>query len=47
MTEKGMLITVSGPSGSGKGTVLSELIKKRDDVKISVSMTTRQKGDLL
>lgn len=43
MTEKGMLITVSGPSGSGKGTVLSELIKKRDDVKISVSMTTRQK----
>ena len=43
MTEKGMLITVSGPSGSGKGTVLGELIKKRDDVKISVSMTTRQK----
>lgn len=43
MTDRGMLITVSGPSGSGKGTVLNELIKKRDDVKISVSMTTRQK----
>lgn len=43
MTDKGILITVSGPSGSGKGTVLSELIKKRDDVKISVSMTTRKK----
>lgn len=43
MIDKGMLITVSGPSGSGKGTVLGELIKKRDDVKISVSMTTRQK----
>ncbi|MBE6819729.1 MAG: guanylate kinase [Ruminococcaceae bacterium] len=40
--DKGMLITVSGPSGSGKGTVLGELVKKRDDVKISVSMTTRQ-----
>ncbi len=43
MTDKGILITVSGPSGSGKGTVLGELIKKREDVKISVSMTTRQK----
>ena len=43
MTDKGILITVSGPSGSGKGTVLGELIKKRDDVKISVSMTTRNK----
>ncbi len=43
MIDKGMLITVSGPSGSGKGTVLGELINKRDDVKISVSMTTRQK----
>ncbi len=42
MTDKGILITVSGPSGSGKGTVLGELIKKRDDVKISVSMTTRK-----
>jgi len=42
MIDKGMLITVSGPSGSGKGTVLGELVKKRDDVKISVSMTTRQ-----
>ncbi len=43
MIDKGLLITVSGPSGSGKGTVLSELIKKHDDIKISVSMTTRQK----
>ncbi len=43
MTDRGILITVSGPSGSGKGTVLGELIKKHDDVKISVSMTTRQK----
>jgi len=42
MTDKGILITFSGPSGSGKDTVLSELIKKRDDVKISISMTTRK-----
>lgn len=43
MIDKGMIITVSGPSGSGKGTVLGELIKRRGDVKISVSMTTRKK----
>lgn len=42
MTDKGILIIFSGPSGSGKGTVLKELVKAHDDVKISVSMTTRQ-----
>lgn len=41
MTDKGILITFSGPSGSGKDTVLNQLIKKRDDTKISISMTTR------
>lgn len=45
MTDNGILITFSGPSGSGKDTVLNELVKKRDDVKISISMTTRQKRD--
>lgn len=43
MTDKGVLIIFSGPSGSGKGTVLGKLLEKRDDVKISVSMTTREK----
>ncbi len=43
MTDKGILIIFSGPSGSGKGTVLGKLLEKRDDVKISVSMTTREK----
>ncbi len=42
MTDNGILITFSGPSGSGKDTVLNELCKKRDDVKISISMTTRK-----
>ncbi len=45
MTDNGILITFSGPSGSGKDTVLNKLIKKREDVKISISMTTRQKRD--
>ena len=43
MTDNGILITFSGPSGSGKDTVLRQLIANRDDVKVSVSMTTRKK----
>lgn len=38
---RGLLIVFSGPSGSGKGTVLSELLAMRDDTVISVSVTTR------
>lgn len=37
---KGLLIVVSGPSGCGKGTVLSEVLKN-DDFYYSVSATTR------
>ncbi|MCL1793670.1 MAG: guanylate kinase [Oscillospiraceae bacterium] len=38
--EKGKLIVVSGPSGSGKGTVLAEL-RKLGEYKFSISATTR------
>jgi guanylate kinase len=43
MPEQGMLILISGPSGSGKGTVCSHLIKSCPDMnlKLSVSATTR------
>ena len=41
MTKKGMLIVLSGPSGSGKGTIVSKLLEKRDDTVLSISMTTR------
>lgn len=37
---KGLLIVVSAPSGCGKGTVLSEVLK-RDNFYYSVSATTR------
>ncbi len=41
MAKQGMLIVLSGPSGSGKGTIVSELLKKRSDTVLSISMTTR------
>lgn len=37
---KGVLFVISGPSGTGKGTVCSELVR-RCDVYLSVSSTTR------
>ena len=39
--KKGTLLVISGPSGSGKGTVIKELRKIRDDLGYSVSATTR------
>ena len=41
MKEKGILIVVSGFSGSGKGTIMRELLKKYDNYALSVSATTR------
>lgn len=40
-SDKGLLIVFSGPSGCGKGTVVSALLKKRKDTVLSVSVTTR------
>ena len=40
--EKGNLIVISGPSGSGKGTIISELKKTNDNVWLSISMTSRK-----
>lgn len=39
--DKGMLVVLSGPSGSGKGTVLKEFLKD-EDFKLSVSATSRK-----
>ena len=41
--KEGLLVVLSGPSGSGKDTVLGELSEGMDDLEISVSLTTRQK----
>lgn len=41
INEKGILLIISGPSGAGKGTVVSELIKN-GDYSLSISATTRE-----
>lgn len=43
MVEKnGRLFVVSGPSGAGKGTLISRLIKEFPDIYLSISATTRK-----
>lgn len=41
MNKKGLLVIISGPSGAGKGTVVSDLIKNKSYA-LSTSITTRQ-----
>ena len=38
---KGNLYVISGPSGAGKGTIVSELMKRDDRLALSISCTTR------
>ncbi|MEE1065513.1 MAG: guanylate kinase [Acutalibacteraceae bacterium] len=45
MLNNGMLVVLSGPSGSGKDTVLAELFKLDIGLVQSVSMTTRKPRD--
>lgn len=41
MDKRGVLIVVSGFSGSGKGTLMKELLNRYDNYALSVSATTR------
>jgi guanylate kinase len=41
MTNKGLLIVFSGPSGAGKDTILNCLLKKNPNIRLSISATTR------
>ena len=40
--KKGQLFVISGASGVGKSTVLAKVMEKRQDLRFSVSATTRQ-----
>lgn len=42
MDEKGVLVVFSGPSGSGKGTLLAQYLKAHREAAFSVSATTRR-----
>lgn len=42
---KGILLVISGPSGSGKGTVIKRLMEMSDEFMYSVSATTRAPRD--
>jgi len=46
MATKGHLFIISGPSGAGKSTILSAILKKRPQLRYSISFTTRSpRGD--
>jgi guanylate kinase len=42
---KSIVVIVSGPSGVGKSTICKEIVKRLDDVYLSVSVTTRPKSE--
>ena len=42
---KGGMLIISGPSGSGKSSLMNEMFKKIDDIYFSISTTTRSKRD--
>jgi len=42
MIDKGNLIVISGPSGTGKGTVCKQLLEEKREIAYSVSATTRK-----
>lgn len=42
---KGFLLVMSGPTAAGKGTLVKEILKRREDIVLSISVTTRYKRD--
>ncbi len=45
MSNRGFLVIITAPSGSGKTSIYKRLLKIRNDIKFSVSYTTRKKRD--
>lgn len=40
--KEGNLVVISGPSGAGKGSISSRILKEMDNIEFSTSMTTRE-----
>jgi guanylate kinase len=45
MGKKGKVVIISGPSGVGKSTICKEIMERLSDVYLSISVTTRPKGE--
>ena len=45
MNNRGRLLVVSGPSGTGKSTVVQKLVEANDQIRLSISATTRPPRD--
>lgn len=43
MSEEGIILVITAPSGSGKTTIYRKLLEERNDLTFSVSCTTRKK----
>jgi guanylate kinase len=44
-SKKGRVVILSGPSGVGKSTICEEIVKRLDDIYLSVSVTTRPRSE--
>ncbi len=44
-SRKGKVMIVSGPSGVGKSTICKEVVKRPNNVYLSISVTTRPRGE--
>lgn len=42
MNQDGILIVISGPSGTGKSTIVKEFIQRNPSIQLSISATTRK-----
>jgi guanylate kinase len=42
--QQGKVVVISGPSGVGKGTICKQLVRRLNDVCLSISATTRPKA---
>lgn len=45
VTRQPFILVISGPSGVGKSTIVSRLLEERDDIRRSVSLTTRERRE--